>query len=97
MADHPSALFHKYGVWNAARATVPRLIEQGDGGSIVITSSLAGLERTPLLGAYTAAKHGVVGLMRTLAPHSGELAPPDGHRNPDGAEQDHVQTLSSRP
>ncbi len=55
------------GVWNTVRAAVPRMIEQGTGGSIVITSSSAGLKGIPLLGAYTAAKHGVVGLMRTLA------------------------------
>jgi SDR family mycofactocin-dependent oxidoreductase len=55
------------GVWNTVRATVPTLIDQGDGGSITITSSLAGFKGTPLLGAYTVAKHGVVGLMRTLA------------------------------
>jgi (+)-trans-carveol dehydrogenase len=42
------------------------------GGSIVITSSGAGLKGNPNTGAYTAAKHGLVGLMRTLA---NELAP----------------------
>lgn len=55
------------GAWNTVRAAVPRLLEQGDGGSIVITSSLAGFKGTPTVGGYTAAKHGVVGLMRTLA------------------------------
>jgi SDR family mycofactocin-dependent oxidoreductase len=62
------------GAWNTARAAIPQMIEQGDGGSIVITSSLAGFKGTPMVGGYTAAKHGVVGLMRTLAlelgPHS---------------------------
>jgi len=60
------------GVWNTVRAAVPQMIEQGTGGSIVITSSSAGLKGTPLLGAYTAAKHGVVGLMRTLALELGQ-------------------------
>lgn len=55
------------GAWNTVRAAIPRMIEQDEGGSIVIISSLAGLEGAPLIGAYTAAKHGVVGLMRTLA------------------------------
>lgn len=55
------------GVWNTVRAAVPAMIEQRAGGSITITSSLAGFKGTPLLGAYTVAKHGVVGLMRTLA------------------------------
>ncbi|MFN8225017.1 MAG: mycofactocin-coupled SDR family oxidoreductase [Gaiellales bacterium] len=55
------------GAWNTARAAIPRLIDQEAGGSIVLISSLAGLEGAPMIGAYTAAKHGVVGLMRTLA------------------------------
>jgi NAD(P)-dependent dehydrogenase (short-subunit alcohol dehydrogenase family) len=53
-------------------AVIPHLIEQGTGGSIVLTSSTAGLKGTPNVAAYTASKHAVVGIMRTLAP---ELAP----------------------
>ena len=59
------------GVWNTIRAAAPVMVEQGDGGAIVITSSTAGLKG---IGGdsgggqgYTAAKHGVVGLMRTFA------------------------------
>jgi (+)-trans-carveol dehydrogenase len=55
------------GVWNTCRAALPHLIEGGRGGSIVITSSTAGLKGTPNTVHYTAAKHGVVGIMRTLA------------------------------
>jgi (+)-trans-carveol dehydrogenase len=62
------------GVWHAAKAAIPQLIEQGTGGSIVLTSSAAGLEGMANIGHYVSAKHGVVGLMRTLAlelaPHS---------------------------
>jgi SDR family mycofactocin-dependent oxidoreductase len=60
------------GVWHAAKAAIPHLIDGGRGGSIILTSSTAGL--MPLLNAghYVSAKHGVVGLMRTLAL---ELAP----------------------
>jgi SDR family mycofactocin-dependent oxidoreductase len=62
------------GVWHAAKAAIPHLIEQGTGGSIVLTSSTAGLKAIPNLAHYVSAKHGVVGLMRTLAlelaPHS---------------------------
>jgi SDR family mycofactocin-dependent oxidoreductase len=63
------------GVLHTCETAIPRLIEQGLGGSIVITSSLAGL-RAPMrtldmksMGAlgYFAAKHGVVGLMRSYA------------------------------
>jgi SDR family mycofactocin-dependent oxidoreductase len=55
------------GVWKVLRATVPYLIEQGRGGSIVITSSVAGLRGLPFLSHYSAAKHGVVGLAKSLA------------------------------
>ncbi len=54
------------GVWRTIKATVPILIEQGTGGSIILTSSVAGLKGFGYVGAYSAAKHGVVGLMRTL-------------------------------
>jgi (+)-trans-carveol dehydrogenase len=60
------------GVWHAAKAAIPHLIEQRTGGSIVLTSSTAGLMAIPNLAHYVSAKHGVVGLMRTLAL---ELAP----------------------
>jgi SDR family mycofactocin-dependent oxidoreductase len=60
------------GVWRTAKATIPHLIEQNQGGSIVITSSTAGLRGAPNFAHYGSAKHAVVGLMRTLAL---ELAP----------------------
>jgi SDR family mycofactocin-dependent oxidoreductase len=59
------------GVWHTAKAAVPHLIAQGTGGSITITSSTAGLKGSPNLVAYTASKHAVLGLARTL---SNELA-----------------------
>jgi SDR family mycofactocin-dependent oxidoreductase len=60
------------GVWHTIRAALPVLIEQGEGGSIIITSSTAGLRGlTTHLEAgsvgYAAAKHGVVGIMRAYA------------------------------
>lgn len=55
------------GVWNTCRAALPHLIDGGRGGSIVITSSTAGIKGVPNTVHYTAAKHGVVGIMRTLA------------------------------
>jgi SDR family mycofactocin-dependent oxidoreductase len=60
------------GVWHTCKAVIPALIEQGTGGSIVLTSSTAGLKGTPNVLPYTAAKHAVVGIMKTL---SNELAP----------------------
>jgi (+)-trans-carveol dehydrogenase len=59
------------GVWHTVKAAIPHLRSAG-GGSIVITSSVAGLEGGPNVAHYTAAKHGLVGLMRALA---NELGP----------------------
>lgn len=67
------------GVFNTVKIAAPRMIEQGDGGAIVLTSSTQGLsgrggDGGGAMSGYAAAKHGVVGLMRTfahwLAPHS---------------------------
>ncbi|MFE4504120.1 mycofactocin-coupled SDR family oxidoreductase [Rhodococcus sp. NPDC056743] len=55
------------GVFHTAKATIPILIDQGGGGSIVMISSVAGLRGLPLLSHYSAAKHGVVGLCRAMA------------------------------
>src|ERR1700745_253631 len=60
------------GEWHAAKAAIPHLRAAGRSGSIILTSSELGLRAMPNTGHYTAAKHGVVGLMRTLAL---ELAP----------------------
>jgi SDR family mycofactocin-dependent oxidoreductase len=60
------------GVWHTCKAAIPHLRQGARGGSIVITSSFAGLKGGPNLAHYSAAKHGLVGLMRTLA---NELAP----------------------
>jgi SDR family mycofactocin-dependent oxidoreductase len=60
------------GVWNTVRACAPAMIERGQGGAIVLTSSTAGLKGLSSPGSfghegYGAAKHGVVGLMRQYA------------------------------
>jgi SDR family mycofactocin-dependent oxidoreductase len=55
------------GAFYTARAAIPIMIEQGTGGAIVFTSSVAGLRGLPLLADYVAAKHGVTGLAKTLA------------------------------
>ncbi|TFB77669.1 NAD(P)-dependent oxidoreductase [Cryobacterium flavum] len=55
------------GVWNTCKAALPHLIKGGRGGSIILTSSTAGLKGLANTVHYTAAKHGVVGIMRTLA------------------------------
>jgi SDR family mycofactocin-dependent oxidoreductase len=60
------------GVWNTTRAAIPWLIEAGEGGSIVIICSAAGIRGHVPFAHYVASKHGVVGLMKAL---SNELAP----------------------
>ena len=60
------------GVWKSVKAAVPHLISQGAGGSIILTSSVGGLKAYPHTGHYIAAKHGVVGLMRTFAVELGQ-------------------------
>jgi SDR family mycofactocin-dependent oxidoreductase len=60
------------GVFHTVKAVVPSMIERDRGGSIIMTSSLAGLKGYSNIAAYVSAKHGVNGLMRTLA---NELGP----------------------
>ncbi|MFG1793070.1 mycofactocin-coupled SDR family oxidoreductase [Nocardia sp. NPDC049149] len=55
------------GVWNTVKATVPAMIEAGNGGSIVTVSSSAGVKAPPGCGHYAASKFGVVGLTKSLA------------------------------
>jgi SDR family mycofactocin-dependent oxidoreductase len=54
------------GVWNTMVAAAPHLIKSG-GGSIICTSSTAGIKGLPYLAPYVAAKHGVVGIAKTMA------------------------------
>jgi SDR family mycofactocin-dependent oxidoreductase len=60
------------GVWKTVKAGVPHLLSGGRGGSIILTSSVGGLKAYPHTGHYIAAKHGVVGLMRTFAVELGQ-------------------------
>lgn len=66
------------GVWNTVHAIAPLMVERDQGGSIVLISSTNGLtgrggDGTGAVTGYTASKHGVVGIMRSLmiwlAPH----------------------------
>jgi len=54
------------GVWNTLTAAVPHLIASG-GGSMIATSSTAGIKGLPFLSPYVASKHGVVGIVKSLA------------------------------
>jgi SDR family mycofactocin-dependent oxidoreductase len=60
------------GTWRTLRAAIPAMIEAGNGGSIVIVSSSAGIKATPGNGHYAASKHGLTALTNTLAIELGE-------------------------
>lgn len=68
--NYPDDTFNKVidvnlkGVWYSLKHVLPKI---SDGGSIIITSSVAGLKGFEGLGAYVASKHGVIGIMRTAA------------------------------
>jgi NAD(P)-dependent dehydrogenase (short-subunit alcohol dehydrogenase family) len=64
-----------WGVIHGIRAFVPRLIDQDEPAHIVNTASIAGLSAGPMLGPYTTAKHGVVGLTETLHHELAMVAP----------------------
>ncbi len=72
ITDYPIDVFDRVmavnvrGVWLGIKYAVPAMLERG-GGSIVITSSTAGIGGTPEMSAYGASKHAVIGLMRTAA------------------------------
>lgn len=63
------------GVWRLARAAIPTLLArpQPRAGRLVAVASTAGMLGLPQLAAYSAAKHGVVGLVRSLAAELGPL------------------------
>lgn len=54
------------GVFNTVQLAAPHLIKAG-GGSMILTSSVAGMKGLPFLAPYVASKHGVVGVMRAFA------------------------------
>ena len=60
------------GVWLGLKYAAPEIAKRG-GGSIVITSSVAGVRGAAGVSAYIASKHAVIGLMRTAALEMAEL------------------------
>lgn len=64
------------GAWRIVSAAVPALLAQPEPrrGRVVVIASAASLDGLPLLGAYTAAKHGVTGLVKALAVELGPHA-----------------------
>lgn len=70
IVDYPEDVFDKViavnvkGIWLGNKYVLPKIT---DGGSIILTSSVAGLLGFAGLGAYVVSKHAVVGIMRTSA------------------------------
>jgi (+)-trans-carveol dehydrogenase len=60
------------GPWHTARAGIPHVTAGGRGGSIVLTSSVGGMKAMANMSHYVSAKHGVIGLMRSLAVELGQ-------------------------
>lgn len=60
------------GAWHACRAVLPSMIERGEGGSVVFVSSTVGLRGAPGQSHYAASKHGLQGLMLSLANEVGQ-------------------------
>ncbi|GHC42882.1 mycofactocin-coupled SDR family oxidoreductase [Streptomyces cinnamoneus] len=84
------------GAWNTVKAVIPHMIEAGRGGSIIFTNSVAGFLGRPNMAHYAASKHGLVGLMRSLA---NELAPHYIRVNsihPGNVDTDMVQNVTGR-
>ena len=72
IADYPIDIFDRVmavnvrGVWLGLKYVMPVMRDRG-GGSIVITSSTAGIGGSASMSAYVASKHAVIGLMRSAA------------------------------
>jgi NAD(P)-dependent dehydrogenase (short-subunit alcohol dehydrogenase family) len=70
VVEYPEDVFDKVlevnvkGVWLGNKYVLPQM---NDGGSIILTSSVAGISGSTGVSAYIASKHAVVGLMRNLA------------------------------
>ncbi|MEV0358615.1 mycofactocin-coupled SDR family oxidoreductase [Nocardia sp. NPDC050697] len=60
------------GVWNTVTVTAPHLIAGGQGGSIALISSYAGVKMQPFMVHYTASKHAVTGMARAFAAELGK-------------------------
>jgi len=60
------------GPWHTVRVAIPTMIEQGQGGAIVFTGSVDALKGSANIASYAAAKHGITGLMRSLANEVGQ-------------------------
>jgi (+)-trans-carveol dehydrogenase len=81
------------GVWHTAKVAIPHLRVSG-GGSIIITSSVCGLAARLNIGHYNSAKHGLVGLMRSLALELGPEWIRVNSLHPSGVDTDMIHNPS---
>ncbi|HBY18015.1 MAG TPA: oxidoreductase, partial [Candidatus Marinimicrobia bacterium] len=73
LEDYPSDLYRKvidvnvHGVYYGLKYIFPLMKKTGKGGSVIITSSVAGLKGTPNILPYVTSKHAIIGMMRSAA------------------------------
>ena len=82
------------GVWLGMKYVIPQMQERG-GGSIIITSSVAGLRGGIRMSAYVASKHAVIGIMRSAAIECGPMGIRVNTVNPGPIETPMVRSLES--
>lgn len=59
------------GTWNTVMAGAPHMIDSGDGGSIILIGSAAGVKMQAFMVHYTASKHAITGMARAFAAELG--------------------------
>jgi len=60
------------GMWSSLKYEIMQMLKQGNGGTIVNTSSISGLVGMPASSIYAASKHGVLGITKSAALEYGE-------------------------
>jgi NAD(P)-dependent dehydrogenase (short-subunit alcohol dehydrogenase family) len=96
--DYPVEAFDKVisinvrGTWLGLKYVIPAMQKAG-GGSIVITSSMAGVAGAPGWSAYDASKHALIGIMRTAALEAGPMGIRVNTVNPGPVETDMLQSM----
>lgn len=69
---HRIIAINQTGVWYCMKEALRRMKEQESGGNIVNVSSLAGIGSAPMMSAYAASKHAVIGLTKSAASEYGK-------------------------
>ncbi|MFZ3393756.1 mycofactocin-coupled SDR family oxidoreductase [Rhodococcus sp. BL-253-APC-6A1W] len=91
------------GVFKTLKAAAPAMIEAGNGGSIIVVSSVAGLKAMPGQAHYGAAKFGLVGITQAAAKELGEFnirvnsIHPYGVKTPMGTDQGSLKMFERFP